>query len=111
LQHVIPRTRSGTWADDVLVCACAARAGSLACLQYAREHGNCGWNKDTCTAAAAGGSFECLRYAHDHGCPMDWSVLSAALIGDHDACLSYGREHLDDQYCLAPVFVNLECDG
>ncbi len=69
-----PRWNRKFWTP--LVCAAAARAGSLEALKLLRAF-NCPWDADTCTAAALGGNVEVLKYLRENQC--EWSASKCML--------------------------------
>jgi len=78
---------------DASVCEEAARYDHDDCLQFLHERANCPWDERTCTAAALGLSLACLEYAHNHGCPWDVeTTIAAAKVGSL-RCLQYAVEN------------------
>jgi hypothetical protein len=84
--------------DEATMIA-AARSGSVACVQYLREH-NCPWTTRACAEAAGNGHSEALRFLHENGCPWDVTTCIVAARAGHVSVLRYCLEHdcpMDDE--------------
>ncbi|KAI8477417.1 MAG: hypothetical protein J3K34DRAFT_381607 [Monoraphidium minutum] len=67
------------------VCYAAAKGGSIAALQWLRQHGSpCPWDEWVCVAAAEGGHLHMLQWLRQQEppCPWDgWTSCEAAMSG------------------------------
>jgi hypothetical protein len=73
-----------------ILCASAAKHGSIVTLQYLRSIDS-PWNESICSIAAANGHFELLQYAHANGCPWDSDTCRGAAKKGHLDILQWAR--------------------
>merc|ERR1719487_1474448 len=74
------------------MCTAAARGGKLETLQWLREQFRLGFGEGTCNAAAYGGHLETLVWLRSEGCPWSAGTAGAAARGGQLHVLKWLRE-------------------
>ena len=74
-------------------CCMAANCGNIEILRYLHQQQGSILIEETAWCAARSGSVPCLQYLHEHGCPWDYRALVEAAREGQVASMQYLCEH------------------